>query len=278
MAVNISQSIYGTIGRRQRRQVRNLTRNRQTKPVQTAIQGKTPVRGPAAAPSAPKLGPLPPKPAFNPAYDSALAAIDQRYGNLAGQYQYGTTALSQAYGFDEQGREITDPSNVLFNPFNRMKLLRESFQTANKATSGSMASRGQLYSGALQSRLDNNRGQFDQNQDTLQRDYMSGRQQLLSAWLEGQDELARLRAEAEQGNLDFQLENRPEESAEPVPQGTKGYLWPGLIEHVQRGDAEKGISNAGILHEKRTLKPTGDPPKGYRWVKVNGKWTLRRKR
>lgn len=169
------------------------------------MRGAKPPPGPK-----PKGPPKPPAsmehpPPFDPTYETRIGRIGEKYGNLVGQHKYGTDALSQEYGLEGEGAgtEIADPSHVLFNPFNRMKLLRESFQTANRATTGQMAERGQLYAGATQSRLDNNERARAMDEDRIRRDYAGGRRSLLDAWLTGTGQLGDEKLAADDDNLKF---------------------------------------------------------------------------
>ena len=279
----------GRFGRPQRLgSIRNLDlyRNRPTRQLQPAGQGKpfAPFQSaPKPSGQAPTAKPSTP---FSPAYESAKARIEQGYKNLLDQYKFGGTQLSQGYGFDEQGREITDPKNVLYNPFNRMKLLRDSFATANKGSTNAMAAQGQLYSGALQNQLNYNRQGFDVSEDDLKRDYTTGRRALLDAWLSGRDELGRELEGAEKDYLEYILANRPDPTAGSGGGGTGGAGGGAAPRpQVPHGTPANPIDlmnpkgqTGEIETTKRRLRPTADPPKGYRWVRRNGRWTLRRVR
>lgn len=117
---------------------------------------------PAPTPASAGPRPLPPDAAY-------LAAINaaglQRDTTLAGLTQQRAAGLLD-YGYTEGagGQLAVDPNN----PFSKAALLKRTYDTSRRATGQSMATAGQLYSGAFQNSQDAvNRNQL-QAQDQLQ--------------------------------------------------------------------------------------------------------------
>lgn len=124
---------------------------------------RPPVRSAAPAPKPPGPQPLP----FDPVYQAQVAGLQRNQGLAQADIQYQTGQIKQEYGFD-------DPSS----PFSRANMLQRAYQQGQAATTGGMASRGQLYSGALQSELDHGRFGHEQDVDTARRSYAQALQAL----------------------------------------------------------------------------------------------------
>ena len=73
--------------------------------------------------------------------------------------------LGVGYGMGQYGGDIAS------NPYSRAALLQRSYNQGQRASTNTLASRGQLYSGAASNAFTANRGNFAQAQDALQRDY-----------------------------------------------------------------------------------------------------------
>lgn len=73
--------------------------------------------------------------------------------------------LGAGYGMGQYGGDIAS------NPYSRAALLQRSYNQGQRASTNTLASRGQLYSGAASNAFTANRGNFAQAQDALQRDY-----------------------------------------------------------------------------------------------------------
>jgi hypothetical protein len=111
--------------------------------------------------------PPPSAPPPDPSYDLQMANLQrQRDEQLAGLGQQRTQQLL-GYGYQEGpgGALAFDPNN----PYSRAAQLKLNYDTQRRGGAQTMASRGQLYSGAYQSAQDVvNRGQL-QAEDTLQK-------------------------------------------------------------------------------------------------------------
>jgi hypothetical protein len=129
---------------------------------------------PAAPPAAPAAPVVPAAPAYSlsalppdASYDAALATLArQRDDQLTALTQARTSNLSD-YGFKEgpNGALAFDPNN----PYSKAALLKKAYDTNRRSTGQSMASGGQLYSGAFQNAQDLvNRNQA-QGEDSLQK-------------------------------------------------------------------------------------------------------------
>jgi hypothetical protein len=138
--------------------------------------GQTPA--PASKPAAAPVGPaavstsgsgLP----LDPAYDAAIGGLQHKRDDALAQYagqrpkvlaDYGYTAS----GYDAQGNPLGlafDPNN----PFSRAALAKRTADQVKQGTQNSMASRGQLYSGALDQAQTGNEFRYQQGSDALQK-------------------------------------------------------------------------------------------------------------
>lgn len=161
---------------------------------------KPPVRAtPPAAARPPAAQSLP----FDPVYQAQVADLNRQQALAQSNIQYQTGQVKQEYGFD-------DPSN----PFSRAAMLQRAYTQGQQATTGGMASRGQLYSGALQSELDHGRFGHEQNVDTARRAYAQAlqalQQQGAQATLDYQSGLTLAGAER------IERAPRPEDPGEPL--------------------------------------------------------------
>jgi hypothetical protein len=112
---------------------------------------------------APQGRPAPAQPyqlPIDPTYDATVAGLNRNYDISQGDLGYQETALRQQAGFDD-----------LSNPYSQARLLEQSYHQNQNRTTNSMASQGQLYSGALQTGLDYGTGQYNQNLDKARRSY-----------------------------------------------------------------------------------------------------------
>ena len=75
--------------------------------------------------------------------------------------------LGVGYGMGQYGGDIAS------NPYSRAALLQRSYNQGQRASTNTLASRGQLYAGAASNAFTANRGNFAQAQDALQRDYQA---------------------------------------------------------------------------------------------------------
>ena len=91
--------------------------------------------------------------------DNAYADITQDAGRHMTEYGY-TGQDTNNDGIPDSGFQV-DPNN----PFSRAALLQRSYDQAQRGTTNSMAAQGQLYSGALQNALNEDRFQFDRGTD-----------------------------------------------------------------------------------------------------------------
>jgi hypothetical protein len=127
----------------------------------------------AAAPAptqvaAPAQAPLPLIEPPDASFTAEIEGLGKTYrSDLVGNTEGRKRGLSD-YGYleDETTGGLTfDPNN----PFSRAALLKKNYDTQRRGAAGSMAARGQLYSGAFQNQQDLvNRGQLE-GEDTLQK-------------------------------------------------------------------------------------------------------------
>lgn len=133
----------------------------------TAPGIQKPVRSPGAGQIGPivggAVGPVNALP-VDPIYTGAIGAIDLNYGNTLAGTTFDRTQIGQSYGFDQAGN--LDPSN----PYSVAANLQRRYQQGQQGTTNSMASGGQLYSGALQRNLDEGTFQYKRAEDSAKRE------------------------------------------------------------------------------------------------------------
>lgn len=105
----------------------------------------------AAAPAAPVWAP-------DSGYNDAVAMAKRRYEGTIG-------------GLDAEERETNFAYNDPTNPFNRINEAKRIFLQRGKAITGGLASRGQLYSGVHQARLDVNRRNEEKDAASAKAEY-----------------------------------------------------------------------------------------------------------
>ena len=108
----------------------------------------------------------------DPIYDQTIGGLQKRRDDtLAGltQQKVGTLA-DYGYGatFDPTSGDVTGLSFDPANPFSRAALLRRNYQQAKTGTANSLASRGQLYSGAMANAQNANDFGYLQGENSLQ--------------------------------------------------------------------------------------------------------------
>jgi hypothetical protein len=166
-----------------------------------------PAPRPVQRPPAPRQPtPLP----LDPTYTLATAAALRQYQTTQAGLKYQRQRTQQEFGFD-------DPSD----PYNRAAMLERSYHQAQSGSLNQGAARGQLYSGALQSNLDEGRYQYERNRAGLRKQYEdllhNLTQQEAQAGSSYQQTLAGARGDA----IQRALQNRPEDPG--APNYTKQY-------------------------------------------------------
>lgn len=114
--------------------------------------------------------------AINPSFGADINAAQLNLSTMLQRNQQLRSQLGSEYGFgvDASGNVVNDPSN----PFSKAAALQTSYDVSQRATTNSMAARGQLYSGALQRGQDWNTTQNQKGRDALLRAFQGARSQL----------------------------------------------------------------------------------------------------
>lgn len=122
-----------------------------------------PAQAPAPAPAAPAANKQP----VDPTYNADIGGLDQGLWNTHVDLNASRTNTLLDYGYNETapGQITVDPNN----PYSRAALLAKSYREAKAGTTNSMASQGQLYSGALRNAQDVNDSQNLQQTDAMQK-------------------------------------------------------------------------------------------------------------
>jgi hypothetical protein len=170
-----------------------------------APQVSKPPSPPRRPPPPRQPAPLPP----DPQYTLAQGAAQQQLNTTLSGIQYNRTRAQQEYGFDDTS-----------DPYNRAAMLERAYHQSQSGTLNQEAGRGQLYSGALQSNLDEGRYQYERNRSDLRRQY----EDLLHGYTQSEAQArAGYRttlAGAEGDRIDRALANQPEDPGKPAKQGT----------------------------------------------------------
>lgn len=131
---------------------------------QMGVGGGGALPTPPPAPPAPKPAPHMP---WDAQFELASAGAEKGYGDKQAYLGSKRLITQQGYGMDPG---FNDYAN---NPFSRAALLRQSFDSATRGTTNSYAAGGHLYSGALHNAQGANRSSYDQNYDSLNREYLT---------------------------------------------------------------------------------------------------------
>lgn len=115
-------------------------------------------------------------------------------------------AAQQEYGVDDQS-----------NPFSRQAMLRRSYDRSRLGNVTSMASQGQLYSGALQRQQDDIRSGFARDTDQLMRGYQGVLRGFADERLRARREYEDRMADADRLQTQQSVASRPDVAPAPAP-------------------------------------------------------------
>lgn len=115
---------------------------------------------PAASPAAPYTGTP-----WSSAEELSNAGADAKYAAALTNLGYKKLATEREYGLDQGFNDYKA------NPYSRAALLEQTYQRANRASGNSLASMGQLYSGASQNAETYNRENNSQERNALESTY-----------------------------------------------------------------------------------------------------------
>ena len=121
----------------------------------------TPAPTSAPAPQQPAPPPMPGA-TYDSEYQNDLAAAEAAYESSMARIGLGESRLSFDTGFGKDGQVD------LSNPYSQGMMLQRYKEQAARGINNSMASRGQLYSGARQRAQDENSFQYERNRSNLQ--------------------------------------------------------------------------------------------------------------
>lgn len=195
----------------------------QRNPRRPGQQGWNP-SGSYAKPTTPAKPPAPWKPPPNPAYTQATSVFHRDRGQTQARYGTGATDdpfaqrygqsgvdLQKEYGFTPEGQiDVTNPNG-------RAYLLQESFKRSQRGTSIGMGARGQLYSGALQTMLQQGQRRHDSAQAQLSHQFQRGLQGIDAARTESLDEIGDAYRGAGEEHRRFVESQRPDVPAMGTP-------------------------------------------------------------
>lgn len=187
-------------------------------------------------PGASTPGPYKPTP-WDAQYESSVSNSNTKYNNALISLGLKKTALQQDYGIDPGFNDYKA------NPYSRAALLEQSYRRANRASANSLASAGQLYSGASQNAESYNREDNARSRDELERLYRSALQQNSDEVLAAGDQRSGEISDAGWKRVEA-AQNAPlEPVAPPTAQSAK-----------TKGGVKYGISNNKSLGKKKGKK------------------------
>ena len=123
--------------------------------------------GGGQGPNVPAAPPTPQLPNYqsNEGLQRRLSENERRYRDTLTGLGDQEKQLGINYGMGQFGGDIAS------NPYSRAALLQRSYNQNQRASTNTLASRGQLYAGAASNAFNTNRFNFAQSQDALQKDY-----------------------------------------------------------------------------------------------------------
>lgn len=187
-----------------------MAKPRKKKPPTAGQSGWNP-SGSYAKPTITPPAPYTPQP-YAP-YMQAESVYNRDMPSIDAQERQGYESLQRSYGYDASGGyghgDKIDPTN----PFSRASLLRKSYQQSQRGTGVSMAARGQLYSGALQSALQHGTQGFNAADNAQKLEYGAQRNQIGQNALSARNQLRDYLAGAQADAAQYQAANPP-----PAPQ------------------------------------------------------------
>lgn len=109
---------------------------------------------------------------WDSAYEQSVGNARAKYNNALINAGLAQTTAQQEYGLD------TGFNDYQANPYSRAALLEQSFQRANRGSTNSYASSGQLYAGSLSNALTANRSSYGESRDSLEKTYRAALQEI----------------------------------------------------------------------------------------------------
>ena len=101
----------------------------------------------------------------NENYQRSLSDIENQYQQTGQALDQQEAGLGISYGLGQYGADIAS------NPYSRAAMLQRSYNQNQRASVNTMASRGQLYSGATQNQANANAANYGSAYDALSKDY-----------------------------------------------------------------------------------------------------------
>lgn len=101
----------------------------------------------------------------NENYQRSLSDIENQYQQTGQALDQEEAGLGIAYGLGQFGGDVAS------NPYSRAAMLQRSYNQNQRASLNTMASRGQLYSGATQNQANANTANYGSAYDALSKDY-----------------------------------------------------------------------------------------------------------
>lgn len=192
---------------------------------------------PAPAPAAPKTSP------WSALYESRIARAQGTIDAAEPVLKRQETDLSAefGYGYDAAGNVVDDASN----PFSRALQLKEAFHNRTKGTSGAAAAAGQLYSGALQRKQQDNTTSFLRDEDANKRAFGSAWNALQERRLQVKQNADDEIQQAAHDKLYDDLNNTPEDPGVDPATPEPGDPWAALMKQHSKGRWDKKVNADG---------------------------------
>lgn len=232
-----------------------------------------PFKPPAAQPplfQVPQQAALP----FNANYETQINQADTNLGETQASLNAQRLRLQNDYGIDDTS-----------NPFSRMQQLRDQLQRNQAFNQNSYASRGHLYSGALQQARDETTRGFQQGQDSLERSYQSALADFALRQREAIQQSLDRKSEIERQRVADAAANRPEADEAPIGPDTApefgGFSqddWRKILQATAKSKPKpppkpkpKPTSSKPVVQKIPGGTRTIDPRSGNTTIRQNGK-------
>lgn len=125
----------------------------------------------SARPNRGQATPLP----WSGRYESTVGQANRQYNFDTANYAAQEQNIRKAYGFDDTS-----------DPFSRQRMLKQSFDNANRGTLNNYAASGHLYSGSLNNARDIDRNNYEQSLDATRKEYQAALDELAQRRMQAQ--------------------------------------------------------------------------------------------
>ena len=181
----------------------------------------------------------PPVQPQDPVSEAKKSNLTRSYNDTSAAIDYDEGRVKREYGFDDAS-----------NPFSRARLLQQSFENRQRATTNTLAARGQLYSGALVNQKAIDQRGYDTSYDQLRTGYQDALQSILQRRTQARTALDSGTIEADAEGLSRALELRADPTELSSAGAEAGGLAPGKLS-PEAAERRRRRQAAGITDIRR---------------------------